>query len=623
MTAILKRAICAACVLIALVTHSGQEQPNILWIVSEDINPHLGCYGDTNAVTPNIDRLATGGLRYTRCWSTAPVCAPARTALITGMYPTSLGAEHMRSEVSIPEFMRLYPQLLTEAGYYCVNNSKEDYNVTRRGKVWAESSPRAHYRNRAPGQPFFAAFNMETTHESQIRSKPHTLKHDPQHIRVPAYHPDVPAVRRDWAQYYDKLTEMDQIVGRHLRELDELGLSEETIVFFYGDNGSGMPRSKRWLYNSGLNVPLIVRVPTKWRHLAPPGYEAGKTSDRLVSFVDFAPTLLSIAGRKPPGWMQGVAFMGAHIGPARKYNFGLRGRMDERYDLLRSATDGKYVYIRNFMPHLIYGQHIDYMFQTPTTQVWKRLFDEGKLSPPRDAFWRPKPVEELYDLSNDPDEVQNLAQSRPHSTTLSKLREVLRQHMLETRDSGLVPEAENHSRAGHSTIFEMARDEENYPISQMLEMAEKATSLQPEVLPDLEKGLSHPDSAVRYWAAMGLFMRGSNAVNASSAVLTRALADKSPSVRVAAAQALAMYGPQREFQPALAVLEKHLSPAQNGPYISLVSLSAVEALGSKAKPLLETLVTMPVEDPGAPARANTWVPKFVTDLTNALAGARE
>jgi arylsulfatase A-like enzyme len=198
-------------------------RPNILWITSEDNGPHLGCYGDTYATTPNLDALAARGMIYLRCWSNAPVCAPARTAIITGVYPTSTGSEHMRSLVRLPPHMKMYPQLLSEAGYYCTNNSKEDYIVEKPGKVWDESSPRAHWKNRKSSQPFFAIFNHTVTHESQIRKRPHKPIHDPAKVRVPAYHPDTPEVRQDRAQYYDKLTEMDALAGKNLRELEEAG----------------------------------------------------------------------------------------------------------------------------------------------------------------------------------------------------------------------------------------------------------------------------------------------------------------------------------------------------------------------------------------------------------------
>ena len=364
------------------------DRPNVLWITSEDNGPELGCYGDDFADTPNIDSIASKGMIYLNAWSTAPVCAPARTTIISGLYPPSTGSEHMRSMTRLPESMKMYPQYLREAGYYCTNNSKEDYNLEKPGQVWDESSRKAHWRNRKPGQPFFAIFNFTVSHESQIRKRPHTPVHDAGKVRVPAYHPDTPEVRRDWAQYYDKITEMDAQVGRVLKELAEDGLTDNTIIFYYGDHGSGMPRSKRWPYNSGLNVPLILSVPHEFRDLAPADYRPGGKSDRLVGFIDLAPTLLSVVGIEPPDYMQGHAFLGTYERTEQPYGYGFRGRMDERYDMVRVVRDKRYIYIRNYMPHKIYGQYIAYMFQTPTTQVWKDLYDQGKLEAPRRSSGR-------------------------------------------------------------------------------------------------------------------------------------------------------------------------------------------------------------------------------------------
>src|SRR5262245_54088210 len=316
---------------------SEPARPNILWITSEDNGPQLGCYGDRFATTPNLDRLAARGMVYLKCWSNAPVCAPARTTIITGLYPTSTGSEHMRSMVRLPAGTKLYPQLLRDAGYYCTNNAKEDYNLEQTGQVWDESSNKAHWKNRAAGQPFFAVFNILVTHESQIRSRPHQPVHDPSQVRVPRYHPDTPEVRQDWAQYYDKLTEMDAIAGARVREIEDAGLADDTIIFYYGDHGPGMPRCKRWPYDSGLHVPLIVHVPAKFRSLAPREYMPGGNSDRLVSFVDLAPTLLSLVGVEPLDYLQGGAFMGRFEAPAREFVHGFRGRMDERYDLVRTV----------------------------------------------------------------------------------------------------------------------------------------------------------------------------------------------------------------------------------------------------------------------------------------------
>jgi arylsulfatase A-like enzyme len=286
-----------AVVATVLVTHAAETaRPNILWITSEDHGPQMGCYGDRFATTPNVDKLAARGMIYTRAWSCAPVCAPARTVLISGMYATSTGSEHMRSLVPYPAARKMYPQLLHEAGYYCSNNAKEDYNLDKAGKVWDDSSRKAHWKDRKPGQPFFAIFNSEKSHESRIRVRPHTQIHDPAKVRVPAYHPHTPEVRQDWAQYYDVVSEADADAGQRLRELEEAGLAESTIVFYFGDHGSGMPRCKRWPYNSGLHVPLVVYIPEQFKDLRPPEYTPGGKSDRLASFVDFAPTLLSLLG---------------------------------------------------------------------------------------------------------------------------------------------------------------------------------------------------------------------------------------------------------------------------------------------------------------------------------------
>ena len=228
----------------------------------------MGAYGDDYADTPNLDALAAKGMIYTRAWSTAPVCAPARTTLISGVYPPSTGSQHMRSMTRLPASMKMYPQYLRDVGYYATNNSKEDYNLEKPGQVWDESSREAHWRKRKKGQPFFAIFNFTQSHESQLRTRPHEQVHDPAGVRVPAYHPDEPEVRQDWAQYYDKITVVDGLAAEVLAELAQDKLDEDTIVFYYADHGSGMPRNKRWTYNSGLHVPSDRLLP---REVASPG----------------------------------------------------------------------------------------------------------------------------------------------------------------------------------------------------------------------------------------------------------------------------------------------------------------------------------------------------------------
>ncbi|MBC8164678.1 MAG: sulfatase-like hydrolase/transferase [Bryobacteraceae bacterium] len=589
--------------------------PNILWITCEDTGPQLGCYGDKYANTPNLDRLAARGARYRTAWSNAPVCAPARTTIISGMYPPSTGSEHMRSMVKLPEGMRMYPCYLRDAGYYTTNNSKEDYNLEHTGKVWDESSPKAHWRNRKPVQPFFAIFNNVITHESQIRKTPHTLVHDATKAPVPVYQPDVPEVRRDWAQHYDNITTMDDAHGKILKQLEEDGLAESTIVFFYGDHGAGMPRSKRSPCNSGLHVPLIVYVPDKYKHLAPQGYGAGKVIDRMVSFVDLAPTLLSLAGIKPPAHLQGRAFMGQHSAPARPYLFGFRGRMDERIDMVRSCRDERYVYVRNFMPHRIYGQYLEYMFAMPTTRVWRKMYDAGELKPPQTYFWETKPSEELYDLQADHEEVKNLAGAPEHRERLIRMRRAVHDFMLEIHDVGLLPECEMLSRSGSAAPWQTGHDKK-LPLERILETAEMASSMDPKFTKTISSRLTDSDSVVRYWAALGIQMRGASAVGQAAVALRTMLKDQVPAPRIAAAEALGQFSNADDRRDALAVLVDLAAAERSGAAVAILALNAIASMGEKAKTALESIRALPLKDPASPARLQEYPRRLVDSLTS-------
>jgi len=608
-------AVVAGC---ATRSNAQDARPNILWLTCEDMGPHIGPYGDRYADTPNLDRFAKTALRYENVWSNAPVCAPARTTLISGMYPPSTGSEHMRSLVRLPAQMKLYPQHLREAGYYCTNNSKTDYNLEEPGKVWDESSARAHWKNRPAGKPFFAVFNFTITHESQIRKRPHTPVHDPARAPLPAYHPDTPEVRQDWAQYYDNITPMDGLVGEKLKELQDAGLADNTLVFFYSDHGSGMPRSKRWPYNSGLRVPMLIHFPEKHRNLAPKEYAAGGTTQRLVSFVDFAPTVLSLVGVQPPSYYQGHAFAGKYEAPAQPFLYGFRGRMDERYDLVRSVRDERYVYVRNYMPHKIYGQYLDYMFQTPTTRVWRKLYDEGKLKPPQSAFWEKKPAEELYDLRTDPDEVKNLAASPARREILARLRKAQQELALKVRDVGMLPEAEMHARAAGSTPYEAGHDAERLPLDRILSIAAAASEGRADANDRLKSALSDPDAGVRYWAATGFLMREQAGVQVASAALRKALSDPSPSVRIVAAEALGRFGGTEDLQPALAALSEAAPAEKHGVYVSIEALNAIDALGMKAAPLLPLVKSLSEPVAAAPARIREYTVRLTERVTSEL-----
>lgn len=596
------------------------DRPNILWITSEDNGPHLGCYGDEYSVSPNLDALAARGMRYTRASSNAPVCAPARTTVISGIYPPSTGSEHMRSEAVLPGSMKMFPVYLRELGYYCTNASKEDYNLVKTGQVWDESSNKGHWKNRAEGQPFFAVFNATISHESQIRNAIDEKNriHDPAKVRVPAYHPDTPEVRKDWAQYYDRITMMDAELGRRLGEIEEAGLAEDTIIFYWGDHGSGMPRNKRWPYNSGLNVPFIVHFPEKWKHLAPDEYVGGGASERLIGFVDLAPTMLSLVGVEPKAWMQGHAFAGEFETAKPEFSFGFRGRMDERVDLVRSVMNERYVYLRQYMPHRIYGQYIQYMFQTPTTQVWHDLYQAGKLNETQQRFWERKPAEELYELSTDRDEVVNLVGSLEHQGILVKMRSAHEAWEREIRDVGFLPEAEVHARSAGSTPYEMGHDQARYDFAAVFAAARLASSQKEGDIPAVVALLGSADSGVRYWGATGLLIRESAGVKAGEAELIKSLGDQSASVAIVAAEALGRFGSDAEKEKALDVLLSHANQAEGDVFEAILANNGIDYLGAFAATRLDEIKKLPIK-PGKPApRVDGYVGSLLKTIVGEL-----
>ncbi|MFG0266594.1 MAG: sulfatase [Rhodopirellula sp. JB055] len=596
--------------------------PNILWLTSEDNGPQLGCYGDEYADTPNLDKLATRSLRYNKCWSNAPVCAPARTTLISGMYATSLGGEHMRSGVQMPSDFQYYPAVLRKAGYFCTNNSKTDYNFATPAaiKTWHECDGKAHFRHRErEDQPFFSVFNFTISHESKIRNK-HTLVHDPDKAPVPAYQPNVHTVRRDWAQYYDRLTEMDAMCGKILRQLEEDGLTDSTIVFYYGDHGSGMPRSKRWPYNSGLHVPFLLHVPEKYKHLAPADYKSGETTDRMVSFVDMGPTAISLAGAELPDMMQGVPFAGPLNGDSKQYLFGYRGRMDERVDMVRSCTDGRYVYIRHFHPERIYFAYIDYMFQTPTTKVWQQMFDAGELNEIQAKVWKVKPLEELFDLQADPDEVNNLVSDPAHANQLNSMRGALRDWMKSTTDLGVVPEAEMHRLAGKQPPVQWAQSS-GLDWNHLVDMAWNTTTswndLDDEKLQELQTLCSSSSSVDRYWGVRGLTLailsphQKLDADKLAVALKTLdpiASKDESPIVRAAASEGLLVAGNNSQRTQAKQNLVMLADVDNEGHFVAMTALNLIDnhrqTIDWNVRPLLKNL---PTKGSDPPVRADKYV----------------
>lgn len=528
------------------------ELPNILWLTSEDNCPFLGCYGDEFATTPNLDKLASEGFLYTHAYANAPVCAPARNTIITGIYATSGGNEHMRSNYSKSEIIKTYPEFLREGGYYCTNNVKTDYNTQSIDPqlIWDECSRDAHYKNRNPGQPFFAVFNTTISHESSIHDSipDEKLRHNPEEVPIPPYHPATQAIKHDWAQYYDKVEDMDAWVGEKLRELEESGLAESTIVFYYGDNGGVLPRSKRYVYETGTRVPLIIRIPEKFKHLFP-AKKSGSKINRLVSFVDLAPTLLSIAGINIPDYYQGNAFLGSQKTEDPEYAFMFRGRMDERYDMSRAVRDSKYRYIRNYMPHRIYAQHLEYLWRAPSTRSWEQAYLSGNCNETQSVFWNSKPAEELYDTENDPWEVNNLATDPAYADIVNRMRTANREWMTRVKDAGFIPEADRVRRTGEMPVYDYIRTS-GFDLETVIKAAETASFGNVENLTLFQSYLKNEESSIRYWGATGLLILGEKAEPAKKELLI-SLNDSSPDVVSVAAEALYNLGETEAAKAAL------------------------------------------------------------------------
>jgi len=441
------------------------DRPNIVWLSAEDMGPRLGSYGDLVAKTPHLDSLASRSTRYTRAFTTAGVCSPSRAAIITGMHQVSLGAHHMRTlsgapfapepapySVVPPHYVKTFTEYLRAAGYYTTNNVKEDYQFETPVTAWDESSSQAHWRNRRdPDQPFFSVFNFTTTHESRIWPDPiaafkrmgltSTAAHDPPAplstdlaaVSVPPYFPDTPVVRRDIAQHYDNISTMDAQVGTILSQLQEDGLANQTIVFFWSDHGDGLPRHKRWLYDSGLHVPLIIYTPG----------QIPEVNDDLISFLDLAPTVLSMAGIEPPYHMQGRALTGHFVDskPAPHYVYSARDRFDEQYDMVRAVRDTRFKYIRNYRPEKSYVLRMAYANVMSTMQELFQHEQDGTLTGVQSLWMRTRrPVHELYDTDSDPHEIKNLAYDPAYETELLRMQKALDDWIIEVKDWGFVSE---------------------------------------------------------------------------------------------------------------------------------------------------------------------------------------
>jgi uncharacterized sulfatase len=533
-------------------TQSEREMPlpNILWVSVEDITTLLGCYGDANATTPNLDDFAKKSVVFSNAFATAPSCAPSRSTIITGVNSVTLGTQRLRSEISIPSEIIPFPKYLREAGYFVTNNVKEDYNF-KDSTIWHHSSREAHWRLRTDNQPFFSVFNLGQTHQSGIfgsdsvyaakikRFLPYITVCNPDSVALPPYYPDTPELRKHWARYYTNVSIVDHVFGEILKELEEDSLTENTIVVFFSDHGTGVPRGKRSLYDSGLKIPLIVHVPDKYQKRY--GMKPGTIDDRMVTFIDFAPTMVEIAGMEIPSGWRGKPFIPGDPKEQHEYIYGISDRLDEAYEVARTIRTPEYRYIRNFIPQLPLIQPNFYTDQSEIMKALNTANREMELNEAESVFFKTRrPAEELYDVKNDPHQIKNLAADPAYSDVLTELRGILLSEVKKNFDTGLMPEPEMLRLAEDKTPYEVAHDPTVFPLDDILEACN--LTLEPELQTDvvLEK-LRHPNGFVRFWTVMAVQERGINneAINNE---LRKMLSDNFPTVQMEAAKTLVKLG---------------------------------------------------------------------------------
>jgi N-sulfoglucosamine sulfohydrolase len=523
---------------------SKNERPNIVWIIAEDIGPAFGCYGDSAAITPNIDKLASVGLVFDKAYAVAPICSPARSTLATGLYPTHLGTHPLRSETIFPEELKTMPELFREAGYFTTLFGKTDYNFNPDGlwEYWEKDEKP--WSKRKKNQPFLSVFTLNQTHEgrgnsyeryqeviSEVTHSEYSLGKMRDIVLPPAY-PQTEEAKMLWSRYYDLITMLDKKVGELIGNLEEDGLMGNTIVFFFSDHGFGMPGFKRWLNEGGLRVPLVLYVPEKYKQLME--FQPGSINSDLVSFADFVPTALGLAGIDVPDYMQGNHFADMHSLEKRKYVFASRDRADNAYELSRSIRDQKYMYIRNYMPHLPAIQKGKiFSDEKESYALLHRHYTEGTLPEPGIQMYRAKDAEELYDLAEDPWQLVNLAAFPEYDAKKEAMKKELQNHLLNTCDLAFLPESEINLRSKGKAPWYLTHDKSKYDIEKILNAAQKVGVATEE---DIEIMLNDSDSGVRYWGIMALRQLSEAPVSRFYEIMHHAMQDSSPSVSIASAE---------------------------------------------------------------------------------------
>ncbi|MEZ4905327.1 MAG: sulfatase-like hydrolase/transferase [Spirosomataceae bacterium] len=528
------------------------NRPNILWLTYEDTSPEfLGCYGNAKAKTPFMDSLAAVGVKFTAAFSTGSVCSPSRTALITGMKTYTTGTGHHRSKYPIPAFIKGFPYYLRQAGYYTSNNVKTDYNVAKEGEfiktAWDESSAKAGWWNRAAGQPFFAVFNNNSSHQSRTMTNSYSeyenmvLKNLPKpsqiaenEVIMPPFYRDSPEMRRNVARIYNSISLADREMKQLFERLKKDNLLDETILFVFADHGEGMPRAKTNGIGLGHRVPFIIWFPEKFKHLSP-WKKAGAITDDMIDFTDLAPTVLALAGVDIP-----THFSGRNITDRMKLPkqlFLSSDRSDESTDLTRTIIEGKYAYTRVFKPFMQELRFLNYMDKGDITAQIRRDFKDNKLDKVQQQMLLPRPVEFLYDLEKDPWEIHNLALEPSYQNQLVKWRNDLKKHLIEQRDVLFLQENEMIEISKKETLYEFRKSDLKYPIGAILEVAFLSGLKTKEASTMQCKALQHPNSSVRYWAAMGLRSQSAQNIKSNRVALVKAIQSDDPIVQVIAALA--------------------------------------------------------------------------------------
>ncbi|GAB5471970.1 MAG: sulfatase [Maribacter sp.] len=487
-----------------------EKKPNIVWLVSEDNSKHfLKLYDEGGAPMPHVEALAKKGIVFNNAFSNAPVCSVARSTIISGCYAPRVGTQyHRRMELApMPEGLKMFPEYLREAGYYTTNNAKEDYNFVKSDSVWDESSKEATYKNRKPGQPFFHVQNFHATHEGQLHFTKSQMDSTPtqtsvENVTVFPYHPDTPSYRYTNAYYRDLHQKVDTQIGEFLNQLETDGVMENTIIFYYGDHGGVLPRSKGYIYESGLHVPMVVYVPEKWKHLTP--IQSGSRTDAFVQFIDLAPTILNLAGIPIPEQIDGKPFLGESVSlqqlEQRNTAIGYADRFDEKYDLVRSIRKGKYKYMRNYQPFNVDALFNFYRYKMLAYSEWKELFKAGDLNDEQQRFFEARTPEALYDIEKDPHEVYNLAADPKYQNTLLELRTNLQDQVKSMPDLSFYPES-YFLEAGLSNPVGFGQQHKN-EISELIDIADLSLRSFEAAKTDIEKALLSDNPWKRYWGLM-------------------------------------------------------------------------------------------------------------------------